>query len=247
MTVLTIDDVQAIWVSNGGADDWRKEAWAFIAYCESGFNTEAANWNDPCGGSFGLWQINGVHNFPSGVADPNWINLMYDANNNAKVAIQLSANGTNPQPWIGDPVGDWLLNHPGQIPTTAILESISGYHGPNPTEGNPPVPPTPPPEEPPFPPTVDDPEGKEIPPIVGGWHLPNGQGYYQVDAAGGVYAHGKAQVFGSIHTLKDKEGKPLKLEAPIVGMSGYDSNGYTLYGADGGVFCFGSNLYLGGA
>lgn len=32
-----------------------------IILCESGGNSQAHNWNDPNGGSHGLWQLNGAH------------------------------------------------------------------------------------------------------------------------------------------------------------------------------------------
>lgn len=35
-----------------------------IVECESGWKTDVHNWNDPNGGSHGLWQLNGVHNIP---------------------------------------------------------------------------------------------------------------------------------------------------------------------------------------
>jgi len=35
-----------------------------IIECESGGNVEAHNWNDPYGGSHGIWQLNGAHKIP---------------------------------------------------------------------------------------------------------------------------------------------------------------------------------------
>lgn len=35
-----------------------------VIECESGFDPERHNWNDPNGGSHGLWQLNGIHDVP---------------------------------------------------------------------------------------------------------------------------------------------------------------------------------------
>lgn len=32
-----------------------------VINCESGWKTDSHNWNDPFGGSHGIWQLNGVH------------------------------------------------------------------------------------------------------------------------------------------------------------------------------------------
>ena len=69
-----------------------------IAMAESSGNPQADNTTDPHGGSFGLWQINGVH-APGGNATPSWINEMFNPMNNAAEAYSVSSQGTNFQPW----------------------------------------------------------------------------------------------------------------------------------------------------
>jgi hypothetical protein len=75
-------------------------------------------------------------------------------------------------------------------------------------------------------------------PIVGMGVMPAGDGYYLVDANGGVYPFGSAQSYGSATNLH--------LNAPIVGMAVTpDGAGYWLLGADGGVFSYGDAQFYG--
>jgi hypothetical protein len=63
-------------------------------------------------------------------------------------------------------------------------------------------------------------------------------GYWLVDAAGGVHAYGNARYHG------DLRGRPLA--RPIVGMTRTpDRTGYWLLGSDGGVFTFGAASFYG--
>ncbi|MDQ1466700.1 MAG: hypothetical protein QOH10_1115, partial [Actinomycetota bacterium] len=62
-------------------------------------------------------------------------------------------------------------------------------------------------------------------------------GYWLVDAVGGVHAYGNARFRG------DLAGRALA--QPIVGMTGKDRGGYWLLGRDGGVFTFGSASFYG--
>jgi hypothetical protein len=67
--------------------------------------------------------------------------------------------------------------------------------------------------------------------------IPNGSGYWEVEANGTVAAFGSAQNFGSLSG---------QLNSPIVGMASTpDSRGYWLVGADGGVFSFGDAQFFG--
>ncbi len=62
-------------------------------------------------------------------------------------------------------------------------------------------------------------------------------GYWLVDAAGGVHAYGNAPFHG------DLAGNPLA--QPIVAMTRTGRNGYWLLGSDGGVFSFGNAAFHG--
>ena len=75
-------------------------------------------------------------------------------------------------------------------------------------------------------------------PVVGMGVMPAGDGYYMVDANGGVYPFGSAQSYGSATNLH--------LNAPIVGMAVTpDGAGYWLLGGDGGVFSYGDAHFYG--
>jgi hypothetical protein len=66
-----------------------------LAQPESGRNTDAVNSTDPNGGSFGLLQINGVHDpnatgtYPDKVPTAAWKELMKDPLENYKVAFKV--------------------------------------------------------------------------------------------------------------------------------------------------------------
>ena len=69
---------------------------------------------------------------------------------------------------------------------------------------------------------------------------PGGAGYWVADNDGGVFAHGTAQVYGSVGDLR--------LNAPISGMAATpDGRGYWLVAADGGIFSFGDAEFYGPA
>lgn len=64
-----------------------------IARRESGLNPRAANYHDSNGGSFGLFQINGIHR---GWAD---FNRIFDPAYNIQAAYRLSHGGRALGPW----------------------------------------------------------------------------------------------------------------------------------------------------
>jgi hypothetical protein len=75
-------------------------------------------------------------------------------------------------------------------------------------------------------------------PIVGMGVMPAGDGYYMVDANGGVFPFGSAQSYGGTTNLH--------LNAPMVGMSVTpDGGGYWLVAGDGGIFSFGDAQFYG--
>lgn len=77
-----------------------------------------------------------------------------------------------------------------------------------------------------------------VQPVVGMASTPTGDGYWLVDSAGDVTAHGAALHWGDL-------GGGL-LNAPIVGMEPtVDGQGYWLLAADGGIFTFGDAAFYG--
>ncbi len=72
-------------------------------------------------------------------------------------------------------------------------------------------------------------------PIVGMAATPDGGGYWEVAADGGIFSFGDATFHGSMG------GRPLN--APIVGMAAASSGGYWEVAADGGAFCFDATFY----
>jgi hypothetical protein len=75
-------------------------------------------------------------------------------------------------------------------------------------------------------------------PIVGMGVMPAGDGYYMVDAKGGVFPFGSAQSYGSATNLH--------LNQPIVSMAVTpDGGGYWLVAGDGGVFSYGDAQFYG--
>jgi hypothetical protein len=75
-------------------------------------------------------------------------------------------------------------------------------------------------------------------PIVGVAALPQGGGYWEVGADGGVFAFGGAQFYGSTGSIQ--------LNKPIVGVQAApDGRGYWEVASDGGVFAFGDAKFYG--
>jgi SpoIID/LytB domain protein len=75
-------------------------------------------------------------------------------------------------------------------------------------------------------------------PIVGMAATPDGKGYWEVAADGGIFSFGDAVFYGSTGALT--------LNKPIVGMAATpDGKGYWLVAADGGIFSFGDASFFG--
>lgn len=87
---LTAHQVAALWVEAGGAPK-RATEWTAIALGESSYNTDVVS----SAGAIGLWQIMPFNAAPNGysVAD------MYNAYDNARVAVKMSGGGMNCAPW----------------------------------------------------------------------------------------------------------------------------------------------------
>lgn len=80
---------------------WQAEAMIRCIRRESGFNPKAANWTDSHGGSFGLAQINGIHDpSPGKYATKAWIARMWDPVQNLRQAHRLMGKG-DLGPWGG--------------------------------------------------------------------------------------------------------------------------------------------------
>jgi NlpC/P60 family len=80
--------------------------------------------------------------------------------------------------------------------------------------------------------------GGLVAPVVGMAATPDGSGYWLVNAAGGVAAHGSAVSYGSM------AGQTL--QAPITHIVATpDGGGYWLVASDGGIFTFGDATFFG--
>jgi hypothetical protein len=80
--------------------------------------------------------------------------------------------------------------------------------------------------------------GRSLDPIVGLAANPDGAGYWEVAADGGVFAFGDARFFGSMGGHH--------LQQPVVAMAATpDGGGYWEVSADGGVFTFGDARFFG--
>jgi hypothetical protein len=75
-------------------------------------------------------------------------------------------------------------------------------------------------------------------PVTGMTRTPDGAGYWEVAADGGVFSFGDAQFFGSMGAKA--------LNQPVTGMAATpDGGGYWLVAADGGIFSFGDAQFFG--
>ena len=89
------------------------------------------------------------------------------------------------------------------------------------------------------PPSTARPAASTSTPRSSTWRpTPDGRGYWEVGADGGIFAFGDAAFFGSTGALH--------LNAPIVGMAATPGGaGYWLVGSDGGIFSFGDATFFG--
>lgn len=127
--------IETDWEGAGGSASSAPMA-AGIALAESSGNAAAANPSDPAGGSYGLWQINGVH-APGATATPQWIAQIENPGSNAAEAVALSGDGNNWDPWKDDRLWDqWVAAGSPPDPSASAVESWLSAAG-APTGSNP--------------------------------------------------------------------------------------------------------------
>lgn len=90
---LTSDQVAQL-MRNAGFPDNAIATGVAIAEAESSWQSGNCNPNDPNGGSFGLWQINGIH-FLNGTS----LACAFDPQCSTNYAYQLSGGGQDWSPW----------------------------------------------------------------------------------------------------------------------------------------------------
>ena len=124
---MTFDQVQQLWIQNGGDPAWAP-LMAGIAMAESGGNTQALN-NTPATGDYsvGLWQINYYAGLRPGrtaeYGSPEA--LLADPNKQAKAAISLfGQNGAGLSNWTNDATWNaWVRAGRPQAPSAALVKS----------------------------------------------------------------------------------------------------------------------------
>ena len=77
---------------------WKGQTMVRCAIRESGLNPRAANYRDSNGGSYGLFQINGIHRW-RGETLAQFQRRMWDPVQNVKQAVRLARGGLGP--WGG--------------------------------------------------------------------------------------------------------------------------------------------------
>lgn len=99
MTKLSYQQIEALWIRNGGSKA-RAPIMAAIALAESGGHTDSWNKNPP-DDSVGLWQINYYGDLRPGrtAAFGPRDELIKNPDKQARAAIQLSNNGERLTPW----------------------------------------------------------------------------------------------------------------------------------------------------
>lgn len=129
---MTFSQLEQLWTQAGGPPSQAPTA-AAIALAESQGNPTAINHTDPAGGSFGLWQINGVH-APGGSATSAssrpWVASMFDPLTNAQEAVALyESQGF--KPWSTYTSGAYRAYYGGFQPQLAsyVASASAGSSG----------------------------------------------------------------------------------------------------------------------
>ena len=122
MANLTYDQLQQVWISNGGPAEWAPTM-AAIAVAESNGDPAAKN----ASGATGLWQTIMGAQGSSFQAQYGKANLT-DPNEAAKVAIaQLTwGGGIHTGNWSADPVGAYVTNNGSKPLSTAQAQQFAG-------------------------------------------------------------------------------------------------------------------------
>src|SRR5262249_10949714 len=102
-----------------------------VAHGESSLQSGNCNLSDPNGGSFGLWQINGIH-FLSGTT----LACAFDPQCATNYAFQLSGGGTDWTPWGAYTNGSYknFLNTANTSNNTALLSTTPQGKCPGPND-----------------------------------------------------------------------------------------------------------------
>jgi hypothetical protein len=155
----SLAQLEAFWEQAGGSIASAPQA-AAIAYAESSGNATDVNPNDPNGGSFGLWQINGIHG--ASLAASGLTSWQTDPLQNAEAAVQVwkgagqtffspTTNGGATGPWAAEGIAGSSgaanyqyalaqeaagnLGAPATYPQNAVQQwitgALTGQTGPN--------------------------------------------------------------------------------------------------------------------
>ena len=126
-TTLNFNQVQALWIANGGDPKWAPTM-AAIAAAESGGTTNNLN-NNPGTGDYsvGLWQINYFGGLASSrtASYGNPQALAQDPNAQAKAAIALFNNGKGWANWQAD-LPARLVANGKPLPLSSAVSSVAG-------------------------------------------------------------------------------------------------------------------------
>lgn len=125
---LTSDQV-ATYMRNAGFPESSIPLGLAISRAESGWLSGNCNESDPNGGSFGLWQINGIH-FLSGTT----LQCAFDPQCATNYAFQLSNGGQNWTPWGAYTNGSYKQYMNGSSDNTQQTTSVSTGKCPGPND-----------------------------------------------------------------------------------------------------------------
>jgi hypothetical protein len=125
---VSTETAQELWITAGGNPAQAATA-AAIAAAESSLVPNNWNTDDPSGGSFGLWQINGSH--AAALAAAGLTNWQTDPLQNAQAAVMISQDGSNWSPWSTYTDGTYLRYVSGTV--SAAVASVGSGYGSNPT------------------------------------------------------------------------------------------------------------------
>lgn len=122
MTFYTMEEVAQVAVNNGFPSTDQNNLITCVSICwgESGGNSEAVNHNGDGTTDKGFWQINSVHDGKLPGQD------RFDPNVNAKLMLDISANGANWSPWVAYTSGAYQKHIPGATQAIAGKTFVPG-------------------------------------------------------------------------------------------------------------------------